>query len=523
MLKILIVDNEAAIRRGLVQMMDWEAAGCAIVGQAVDGIDALEQIAALRPDIVISDIRMPGMDGLKLAEELHKRDAGIQVIILTGYPDFTYAQRAISYGVVDYVLKPTTPEDLLDALDAAKKRIEEQLSRVEISRQLADERQENSLLQRSLFLNELIHAPGMDPAYAEEQCRRLGIVLKDYQVLRVHVDFEGGSQEEAQTMQEEAQLLLDEALFGTLFTTIQRSGQNSYYVVENLDAPKLAAACHKVVHTVDKLLHCRLTIGISNTHHRPQDLPQAAWQARQAQQFAAYSSLSVAVPYSEIPAASRQDLEAITGLLEQLRSAIELSQRARADELLAQIFQTVRAARLPMSEVHKIGTFAVHFCVDSLFTLKTAQSLSQLPSTRAVQQSETVDEMESSLHRYIAEVMDAIPAAPDNLAEAVAKVKQYIARNYASELTLESLAQTVYLSPSYLSKIFKKETGENLSSHIQQVRIEKAKELLLNTNLKSFEVAEQVGIADPVYFARMFKRLTGTKPKDYRREHQNQG
>lgn len=118
MLKVMIVDNESAIRKGLVHCIHWGDLGCEIAAQADDGMMALEQIPVIQPNIVISDIRMPGMDGLELAEIIARDYPGIKVIILTGYPDFAYAQRAIQYHVVDFVLKPMTVENLTNAIES---------------------------------------------------------------------------------------------------------------------------------------------------------------------------------------------------------------------------------------------------------------------------------------------------------------------------------------------------------------------------------------------------------------------
>ena len=157
MLKVMIVDNESAIRKGLVHCIHWGDLGCEIAAQADDGMMALEQIPVIQPNIVISDIRMPGMDGLELAEIIARDHPGIKVIILTGYPDFAYAQRAIQYHVVDFVLKPMTVENLTNAIEKAKAAIAEDRSSQDLQEKLSTTSARNIELQQSMLLHDLIH------------------------------------------------------------------------------------------------------------------------------------------------------------------------------------------------------------------------------------------------------------------------------------------------------------------------------------------------------------------------------
>lgn len=151
MLKVMLVDNEAAIRKGLAHGIRWESLGCTVVAQAEDGEDALAQISRVLPDIVISDIRMPGMDGLTLAGELYRRWPHIKTIILTGFPDFSYAQRAIAYQVVDFVLKPTSVEQLTAAIEKARVQIQEEQTHQKLRSELASRSEENLSLQQDML------------------------------------------------------------------------------------------------------------------------------------------------------------------------------------------------------------------------------------------------------------------------------------------------------------------------------------------------------------------------------------
>ena len=141
-------------------------------------------------------------------------------------------------------------------------------------------------------------------------------------------------------------------------------------------------------------------------------------------------------------------------------------------------------------------------------------------SERALLDSGAIDDIEQLLRGYLTAVLDRICMNATDLDDLVFRVKQYIDQNYAGELSLEGLADYVHLSASYLSKLFKREVGQNISGYIQQVRIERAKVLLRTTAMKTYEIAEAVGIPDPVYFSKLFKKATGQKPKDFRSEEE---
>ena len=185
MINVMIVDNESAIRKGMLHFIQWTSLGCEIAAQAGDGQAALDLIPAVKPDLIISDIRMPGMDGLELASRIYQEYPDIKVIILTGYPDFKYAQRAIQSHVVDFVLKPVSVENLTRAVEKAKAEIEKAKSRYTLQQELVHRSQDNLELQRTLFLNELIHHLNNSQIYAINRSAQLGMDLSNYYVLKL--------------------------------------------------------------------------------------------------------------------------------------------------------------------------------------------------------------------------------------------------------------------------------------------------------------------------------------------------
>ena len=169
---VMLVDNEAIIPRGLMCLIDWKAHNCCVRAIANDGVDAVHQIQESPPDILITDIRMPEMDGLQLCGWVREHYPGIQMILLTGFPDFEYAQQAIQCGVTDFVLKPTTEKALSAAVDKACQRLQKE-SRV----------QKSLLLEQQALLGELIFQSRHSLLYILNKLNDLHIVLPSYYVL----------------------------------------------------------------------------------------------------------------------------------------------------------------------------------------------------------------------------------------------------------------------------------------------------------------------------------------------------
>lgn len=516
MLKIMIVDNEAAIRKGLAHCIKWEMLGCMVSAQAEDGIDALEQIAQTQPDIVISDIRMPGMDGLTLAQRLNEAYPQIKTIILTGFPDFEYAQRAISYQVVDFVLKPTSVNTLTRAVEKAKAQIIQERSRVQLKQALADKNEQNLQLERGMLLHDLIHRIDLSNLFVLNRCAQLDMQIFNFYVL--HFDIVPISeQEQNQTLSFVTQVhsVLADCFSQYTIYFAPHGDHMGFAVVCTQETHEVETLCREAVDIISSFPQFTLYIGISQYYQNVMDMAQAAEEACQAVRFAEYSEGQTVVCYQTVPAIPPDALDKIYELLRLLKAAMSHENFTGAQQMVKQLFTLFREYAIAMEEIRNICLYAQQFCASIWLTQKEA-----LPKLTKLFDDMTVDRIEQTMLEYIAMLPRSASNSPDDIRHIIHTVKNYVTQHYQEEISLESLAALVYLSPSYLSKVFKRETGENLSNYIQEVRIQEAKTLLRSTSLKAYEVAQRVGIPDPVYFARIFKKVTGIKPKDFRASEQ---
>ncbi len=431
MYSVMLVDNEPIIPKGLMKLIDWRSCDCQISAVARDGIDAVRQIREQAPDILITDIRMPEMDGLQLCAWVREHCPRTQIILLTGFPDFEYAQQAIQYQVAAFVLKPTTEDALTEALSKACRLLEKDGS--------AAAEQRNLLLEQQLLLGEMIFHNRHSLLYTLTRLNALHIQLDNYYVLSMHVL----SREET----------------GDVCAMLQ-------------EAQRILCA------------------------------------------FTLYSSQPSVMRSEDLPKFSENTAKDLLERLRLVESALENRSRDAAAKNLEELFTCMHQAKIPFSGMQQIGRLLHSFCTSLLLSHNLSDG--SLPEDYAALHCETPAELETELRTVVRETLLRVGRTPDNIDSIIYEVKQYIDENYSMNLSLDLLAAQVHLSPSYFSKLFKREMGENFSTYILNTRIEQAKLLLRTTDKKAYEIAEAVGIYDPVYFSEIFKKVTGVKPKEYR-------
>lgn len=524
MFKVMIVDNESAIRKGLAHCIRWETLDCVVAAQACDGLDALEQFSAVRPNIVISDIRMPGMDGLELAHHISQEHPYTKVIILTGFPDFEYAQKAIEYGVIDFVLKPTSVETLVNAVEKAKKRISEEAHKEKLAQELACKAEQNLLLERGMLLHDLINRVDLSYLYVLNRMVQLNLDLSSYHVLRMDIapiDESWPQEQSPLPYLQQSQEVLFENLREQQMHQVYPAplgDQSCYVIVCTADTSLLLSICTETVRIIGSMPRFSLSIGISQHWTDPLRMADASDQADQAVHFARYTTEEPVILYDQIPAIPPQVLQRVMSDLKALKEQIEWRNQVEAYAILGNLFVFIRENRLPVENVRSICIYIYQLCLSLPFSSNNAEVISfgELPGIKRLIEQDSVDQMEAAMGTFLEYVLQQSDESCADSAGVIRTVRTYITEHCAEDISLEALASLVHLSPTYLSRLFKRETGETLSAYIQDVRIERAKNLLCTTSMKIYEVAEQVGFSDPVYFSRTFKKATGVKPKDFR-------
>ncbi len=525
--KILIVDDDRIIRKGLLTTIPWEANGFRLVGEAGDGEQALELIEAQRPQIVVTDIRMPFMDGLQLAEEAKKRYPDLKFIFLTGYEDFNYAKQALKIGAVDYLLKPVEREVLLekvrkaaaewDAEQGQQQKINEALPflrQVFFRKLLAGEGSSEALLSEADFLGLRLHGV----FYAV-----MLLKLDDYFDDAVHASNTRGALKFSVGKSAEEILYLAGA--GGVFNLEEDAQAIVYTGTASKDriAQQARGVAQKLCETVRENFHATLTIGIGTPWQGLGGIASSFDEAHDVMEFRHVIGKDKVISVTDLDGIVNEVQDVSKDVSEAaLIDKVRLGLVGDALQAVAEIESSLQASRLPLSQVRLMA-------VDLLLELFKGASVWAQEWSRIHREKKAFYYDKINRMQTIAEIMDLLRSLVDSLGqfmtdenasqrgEVIDEVTAYIEEHFAEHgLSLQDIGEYVHMNPIYLSVLFKKKKNITFTGFLLQVRMKKAMEMLRCQDLKTYEVAERTGYSSPEYFGSCFKKYTGLSPVEFR-------
>lgn len=502
---LLIVDDEAPIRKGLSRFINWDAIDCTIEDTACDGREAMDKLRELPIDIVITDIRMPEADGLELARHISEHYPDIKVIILTGYADFTYAQTAIQYNVSDFLLKPVSKEQVVTAVQNAQKKII-------AGKQSSQSGYADLSFLKDQLLQELTDRP-QDQALLiradEYQIDLSHYCLAAFQMLPPAGDIPAlkeliSGQMEGGCCYRYNNLIL------AIFPVLDHTGEVPAAIL---------SCCQELVQIARSMMGIELSVGISSIHHGSGSYGGAVSESIHALTQNFYSPSGIACHDDSYPAESSYSLTAQEALaLNELETAILGRDFPAATAVINSVF-------IRMKQGFAKSADAKNMCLMIYYTgLRALAKRGKTPPEDSIPDRISHSTDIFGLEGIIREFLTVLQKELDEdglLSKIVRQAISYIDSHLPDTLSLDVIASAIPANPSYLSRTFKKETGQALTEYINLARINKAKELLSTGGLLTYEVAEQAGFHDPAYFSAIFKKYTGVSPKEYRTGQRN--
>ena len=530
MLKIFLVEDEFVVREG-IKNIDWASHGYEFCGEASDGEIALPQIAKIKPDIVITDIKMPFMDGLELARHIRKDFPQIEIVILSGYEEFGYAKEAISLGVSKYLTKPISSSELIEEINQLKEIIEERKREREISKHYLNDIKEDTRKARQEFFNELVSGT-KSVSETISAADELGINLSaQYYVVVLGIV---NSVEHEHTEYSHRVVNIYNAVYdwfddnNVLYFDRDLEGTAMIFMADSDEAlrSQMNVFLEEFKSIINAYEHIKYYLGVGETVSRISELGKSFTTAGKAfahRYFDAECSVVFSSDRKTAPMASQEDvsISMINPRNFDRTRVVDFLKTGEASELdffVSEFFDNLG------EEAVKSNMFRQYMAMDLYFT--TSEFVSNLgldkDKLEAVDSKLACAENEEAIQKYFYKLISDAFELRDSVShnkykDIVDSVIKYIETNYMDEdLSLNTLAEHVRFSPNHLSMIFSQQTGMTLSKYLIEYRISKAKEALKCTSLKSSEIAIEIGYKDPHYFSYMFKKITGMTPTQYR-------
>jgi len=536
MYKILLVDDEILVRDAIRENIDWGKLDCELIGDCENGKQAVEFVKTHEVDIVLTDILMPYMDGMELSHFLHDNYPDVLIVIFSGFGEFEYAKKAIQYNVSEYMLKPVTAMELTKVIENMKEKLDsrkKEQRKMESLTQVSQDYHKNANVIRSKALDCLVKCT-REVQVSLDELERMGITFQaaSYRVAVFDIDTYSEMYQMDMDKQQESALMAfvlfnvgDEIVVREKAGVVYQEGNNRVCIIFAGNRTKefsenIHRICHEIQKKVKEVIGLETSIGIGSWVRSPYEL---IYSYRLAAKAIDYRYLLGGNLLFDMEEKKTDNSIFLINDLETLTEAIKSGDRRLMEETLGQIETEIKSALVEKS-------YACIYLQQVIRAIgNTCQSLSEEPEKiiaqreallKAVTEQRMFSQAAALVEKYAQEVFDELQELNSSSGQRQGMLAMdYIQKNYMDPgLSLNSICSYLNISTSYFSTIFKEMTGETFIEVLTRVRMEKAKELLENTTMKNYEIAEKVGFSDPHYFGISFKKITGKTPTEYARE-----
>ena len=516
---MIIADDEDIIREGLRDCIDWESLDIRIVGEASSGREALRRVRECRPDILLTDIVMPGMSGIQLAEEVRRERRDMRIVMISAYQDLQYMKSAFKYDVSDYILKPFCNDELMQVMRKVTARLQEERAARRRMAELQGMLEESLTAVRERFLQGLLRTPGTDEDSIFEKLERYRVGLPRtgiYIAAVLHAEAEGGEPGGA------ALRILQELSreFAVCWTA---DDPRQYAAI--LCVKQAAGAAERVRRAMLRAiqLHGGAARAVSAGIGRPVPLlgriRESYLEAKQALNRSVLEGGGEIFVYDDVSPDRRGCPPDLLKAADDIADAFDNGPFEAVEEASGNFFLLLKEHRI--YEPH-----AVHGLVLDMFRhlfrrLSARVSRGQLERMMmragGMPPQPNLSAYRDLTAKWLKEFYDEVRSRPAGREEKIVRALiEAMKRRLDKEWTLQQLAEEANLSVSHMSYLFKKVTGETPLEHLIRLRMERAKAMLDSDAVKIYEVAEATGYRDPNYFSKLFKKYYGVTPKEYR-------
>lgn len=531
---ILLVDDEADVLQAMKRKIDWEAMGFCLAGTAENGQEALEMAEQLHIDVVMTDIKMPYMDGLTLCRKLKENYRNMKVVIYSGFDDFEFAREAVHLEAEEYLLKPISAKDMENVFRKIKDKLDQEFSEHRNLSKLSEYYQKSlPAMQEQLVMGILEGKITGDRAKNMLETYEMHLESPYYVVAMLYADINGkdshGKTQQLLTLslKEMAQDYLKERI--GFYTTVYLDEILLVFMLENKDEmDKVLYHLDQICKMGTRVLKVPVTASVGQLCDQMDHLTSSYQEAQNAMEYRTIMGGSQVLYIHDIEPSPQDSVSLMEYDFQNLMRAVKLGDRDETDAAISQFMESIRSLSLTpnqyqllcmelLTELMKIGRS---------YKLRTKQIFgdNDIP-WQELYKYISVDELEHWLQEICTNLRHTLRhERTDSTLKLTEQAKAYIEEHYKeNELSADTLCRHLNVSAAYFSTIFKKEVGLSFVAYLTKIRLEHAVELLRTTEDKTYVIAEAVGYTEPNYFSYVFKKQYGISPSKYRANLQAQG
>lgn len=512
---VIIVDDELFVRKGLIEMIDWESSGFRVLDEADNGEDALDLIRKKQPNLVITDIRMPSLDGIGLIQAVTEEHLETEFIIISGYNDFSYAQQAVRYGVLDYVLKPINENEIVKTLHKLRDKFSAQ-------KQLQDRLiiQEGEKLIETLIRGE---AKDNDLELWEKHWTCTGAKEFNYVLLEINnvfpwsdspvptkAELKDGIQQVIQQLSSETPVVYQHRrAFGFIVP--------DFYLREH--AGDIRCFIADALRQLNKHFPLEIQAYVGRTVSSFMLMKHSYSSAKETVQYKYFRHNQRVLLHSDIADINLNYIHISNQVYRPIIEAIEENNKNELIPAIDRLFAEFEKKMVSQEAIKAVIIQCVHSLLNTIRGMEgdEKQLASLMPIMNWHDHNITFGGLRSLFETFALESAELIQWLYQSYGSGgIYKIKCYVDKNFHENLNLKSIANQFYMNSAYLGQVFKKNYGIYFNDYLLQLRITEAKKLLRQTDLRIYEIAEQVGFKNADYFVTQFEKLEQMTPTEYR-------
>ncbi len=534
MYKVIIIDDEPIIRKGIKNLINWKQLDCEVCAEASDGAEGIELIKKILPEIILTDIRMPGLDGLDMLKQVKDIVPNSKIIIVSGYREFEYVHEAIKCGAFDFLLKPTRLEELTSVLARAVEVLNEQKLRHSEVDKFKLLFEQNIPLLKEKLLCDIVFEINSNENEITEKMKLFDIHINNFIFIVIENDLDESSvntQYDKHLYQFGIINSFEEIMAEKYEVHVISLNSNKVgFIIQNnaYSGINMAKILEKTAYLQEMIFNAfgiSISIAVSTEGSSVFQLPDKLKECQYSLEYKSYLGNSSIIQYSDLNSFFKYE---DYSLLERYKKQLLEGVKAGNEDI-------VKASSDSISNYISANTISIDYLKNFYYSALSSINnirISVLAANsdkkheegkdiasliKLIEKSDNTEELNSLLQQVALKIAKKVNSFNNkSIRVTLKKAIDYINEHYAEPVTLNEVAEHTFVTTFYISRMFKKELGISFIDYLNEIRIEKAKVLLKDVRYKSYEVASIVGIPDPHYFSRLFKKHSGISPSEYR-------